>query len=152
MNKKNGFTLIEILVSVTILSIVSTVIASILFLSLRSDDKTRATKEVKQNGDAVISVIKQFVRSANSISCLSDQIETTNPNGESSLFSCNEGKIASNSADLTNNLVECSDFSVICSSVTGGQLVEISFSLAPTVNQLGDGAVEFSDKVYFREQ
>jgi len=131
---------------------VSAVIVSILFLSLRSDTKTRSAKEIKQNGDAAISIIKEFVRGADSIDCLPDQIETTNPNGETSSFSCSEGKIASNSADITNNLVECSDFSVVCSSVTGGQLVELSFSLSPATSQLGDGTVEFSDKVYFREQ
>lgn len=150
--KKSGFTLIEILVSISILSLVSVVIASILFLSLRSDSKTRSAKEVKQNGNAAVLVLKEFIRNAESISCFEDQIDVVSSDGGTSSFLCFEGKISSNSANLTSSLVECSNFSVSCSDVTGGQLVEFSFTLSPSTTQLGDSSLEFSDKVYFRQQ
>lgn len=150
--KNSGFTLIEILVSVTILSVVSTVIASVLFLSLRSNTKTMAIKEVKQNGDAAVSIIREFVRGAESVSCEAASINAIDSNGETTIFCCSDGKVASNSADLTNNLVECSSFTATCASDTGGQLVEFSFLLTPTVDYLGSGAVQFSGKVFFRER
>ncbi len=150
--KNSGFTLIEILVSVTILSVVSTVIASVLFLSLRSNTKTMAIKEVKQNGDAAVSIVREFVRGAESVSCTANSISAVDSDGAVTVFSCSEGKIASNSADLTNDLVECSGFTAICNSDTGGQLVEFSFLLTPTIDYLGSGTVEFFDKVFFRQQ
>ncbi len=151
-SKNLGFTLIEILVSVTILSIVMTIISSILFLSLRSNSKTRSLKEIKQSGDATVSIIKEFVRGSESVSCGSTSINAIDSNGETTIFYCSEGKIASNSADITNDLVECSSFTAACSGDTGGQLVEFSFLLTPTVDYLGSGAMEFSGKVFFRER
>lgn len=62
--QKNGFTLIEILVVLVLFSSVGSIIASILFTTLRGNSKATVLINVKQNGNYAISQIEKTVRDA----------------------------------------------------------------------------------------
>ncbi|HLB60025.1 MAG TPA: type II secretion system protein [Patescibacteria group bacterium] len=71
MNRKflrmRGFTLIEVMVALAIFSLIAVLVTNMLFAILRATTKTEALKEVRQNGELALTVIEQYVRSAQSI-------------------------------------------------------------------------------------
>jgi prepilin-type N-terminal cleavage/methylation domain-containing protein len=60
----NGFTLVELLVVVTLLVVIGTIIANSLGSIFRGDNKTQTTNAVAQNGDYALSVISDLVTSS----------------------------------------------------------------------------------------
>jgi len=62
-----GFTLIEVMVALAIFSLIAVLVTNMLFAILRATTKTEALKEVRQNGELALTVIEQYVRSAQSI-------------------------------------------------------------------------------------
>jgi len=65
--KPTGFTLIELLVVTAILGILIGVSSSVFIGILRSQNKTNATNEVRQNANLVIDLLERDVRGARSI-------------------------------------------------------------------------------------
>jgi len=139
--KKNGFTLIEVMIVVGILGIIAVVGSGAFFSILRSSTKTKTLQIVKQNGDYAISVMERMIRNARvvtdpPISSTVSSITIKNPDGGETTFSC-EGDpptIASNGASLLSNEVKVSDCDNIF-EVTVGQagvkpaVVKINFNL-----------------------
>lgn len=83
-----GFTLVEILVSVVIVSMLSVFIVQTFFTTVRTSTKTEVLKEVKQNGDFAIDVMTRMIQNAQSIvSCSANQIQIINPDRLSTVFS-----------------------------------------------------------------
>jgi prepilin-type N-terminal cleavage/methylation domain-containing protein len=81
MYKKNqaGFTLIEILVSVTVMGILSVLIAQVFFTTVRSNTKTELIKELKQNGDYSMGVLTRMIQNAKSVDvCDEHLLQITN--------------------------------------------------------------------------
>jgi len=162
--KSKGFTFIEIIISVAILSILSTFVAALIFLILRSTSKTSSQKEIKQNGNTALLVIQEFIRKADSIDSMTqycdgeqhESITMTSSDGLTSTFSCQEtGEIASSSGitvtAITGSTVRCSDFFVSCTLADGIPLLDISFSLSPASAPVigGTDASNFQGKVGF---
>lgn len=93
-----GFTLVEMIVITGIIAIVSVVVASTFFATLKGAAKTTITNSVKQNGDLALSVIENTIRSAVDVtasgtSCTSGfsgraSITLTNPNNTQTTLSC----------------------------------------------------------------
>jgi len=163
--KHQSFTLVEVLISVAILSILSAAVASIVFLVLRSTSKTNLAKEVKQNGEGAVAVIQEFIRSAESVVggttfCDGENetyVSVVAVDGETTRFDCREDKIASTSGTtslwLTNELVVCSNFIVSCQqSSNGNPLVSFSFSLTPITDYPQGGGAGFTGKVLLISQ
>jgi len=99
-----GFTLIEVLVAVSLLGIVTATTTSLLLSSLRASQKSQALVEIKQSGDYAIKTISRMIRNAREISDYSPTlIRLENPDGGETEFRCEIGqnRIASNSASLT---------------------------------------------------
>lgn len=65
---KKGFTLLELLVSAGVLSLVSVIIAQVLFTTVRLNTKTEQVKEMKQTGTASMETIRRMIQNARSIS------------------------------------------------------------------------------------
>lgn len=93
MNQRKGFTLIEILVYIAILSVVISVIVSFLLWSMRLSTKSAAMVEVSKNARRAIEIISYEAREAKSIyfpttgsSQLSLQTLKYSPQGESGSF------------------------------------------------------------------
>lgn len=124
---KNGFTLIETLVSLGILALLVVVATSLFFSVLKAASKSRATQAVKQNGGYAIAVMERMIRSAKQVvGCDSDHVRIKSSDEEETNFHfCGDPDflIASESGTLT-----CSDARLTGDDV---QLVEGSFSCLP---------------------
>lgn len=144
MNKKEtGFTLVELLVVISVLGIMA-VMALQIFLSLiRSSTKTEVLGRVKQNGDYALSVMERMIRNSREIlECDTDHILIKNPDGRESNFRfCGDPDflIASESGDLecgevrlTSDQVRLASGAFSCTA--GGEfqpdVVGISFTLS----------------------
>jgi len=144
--KKNGFTLIEIMIVVGILGIIAVVGSGTFFSILRGSNKTKTLQMVKQNGDYAISVMERMIRNARVLinpttNSTVSSITIKNPDGSTTIFSCggNPATIASNGASLLSNEVRVNDCNNIF-NVSVGQpgikppAVKINFSLSPAVS------------------
>lgn len=103
-SSKPGFTLVELLVVVTLVGIIGVMTTQVFILGFRSQGKSEIGKEVKQNGDYALSLVEAMIRNAADISqnqcnINSNKLTIVNPDGYSTIFDCSSGtNIASVSA------------------------------------------------------
>lgn len=144
MRKSHGFTLIEVLVVLGVLTTVGAVIVSILATTFRSINKASVIGVVSENGNYAISQITKMVRNAKSFNGVSTDdatyitdcyqapppnptptavptnysfLKITSFDEQVTTFSCSTGTIASNSASLINTTsVAVASCSFICRS------------------------------------
>ena len=151
--KKQGFTLLEIMVSIGIVAIMGVLISQVFFTTTRSNAKAEVLKNVKQNGDFAAELMGRMIRNANAITTTcadtgstTTSITLTNPNGGSTAFGCildgTVMRIASTSAGRTDYLtdsgltlggVDCNgaSLSFVCTAPAGQPTtVAITFRLA----------------------
>lgn len=67
MKKQYGFSLIEILVVVSIIGVITTVTTGIFVQIIKSSNKANVVTEIKQNGDSVMNQIERTIRNAEDI-------------------------------------------------------------------------------------
>ena len=67
MSNKGGFTLVELLVVIVILSIIAGVSSSIFLSVIRSNNKTNIINEIQQNGNVILQTLEGSLRNARSI-------------------------------------------------------------------------------------
>jgi len=144
---QRGFSLVEILVFVTLIGIIGAVTTQVFIIAVRSQGKSEIAKEVKQSGDYAMSVMESMIRNASDIpdipgvdDCNYDVQELTilNQDGGSTTFDCNPPQIASNSQRLTSEKVEISDchIRIVCPTPPlSPKYVYINY----TVSQVGSG-------------
>ena len=151
---RGGFTLIETIVTILLFAILGTIATTILFSVLRGATKSEILKEVKQNGDYVLSILTLKIRNARDIisacdSNPSDNVTVQNPDSTGTDFSCSaisstisqQQVVAPDQpipspASLTNSSVAVSACSFTCySSSTAPKRVSIHF----TLTQAGSG-------------
>jgi|WetSurSiteA1Bulk_404760.scaffolds.fasta_scaffold00731_3 prepilin-type N-terminal cleavage/methylation domain-containing protein len=163
MKKNNGFSLIEILVVLTIFSIVAVLSFRAIFLTLRGARKSDATVKVRDTLDYTIGTIERHLRNADSIvSCglTTDKITYLDSLGNTNVFFCSgtgtDMFVASGSASrpirLTNQNVAINPCSFVCETSTTGPS-SITINLTGTdINTTGaEGAkVTISTKIYLR--
>jgi len=152
MNKHQGFTFIELLVTVTIAATVITVASRIFFSSLKGDEKTRAILEVKQVGNQALNLIVQELRAAQAAECEADSITITDLDGEETTFSCNysSGRLVQDGErNLTGADLEIS--SCQFSFLEGDpETVEISFTLSKRSSIWQSYSLDFRTTVLMR--
>jgi len=91
---KKGFTLIEVLISIGILSVISLVLSQSFLSTTRGSMKSEIQSSVKQSGDFAVKTMEQMIRQASSISpatCTSlplKTLELNNPDGGVTTFRC----------------------------------------------------------------
>lgn len=90
-----GFTLLELLVSMSILAIVGILLTQVFVTVIRTNTKNEVTKEVKQNGYLAFSVMTRMLQNALDVTsdCVSTgstapMITITNPDGGATTFEC----------------------------------------------------------------
>lgn len=172
MSKAGGFTLLEIIVSVSIVALMSAVISQVLLTTVRTNTKGGIINTVKQNGDFSLETMTRMIQSAQSVTspaCTSGGTSGTslviqNSDGGTTTLSCllDSGvyRIASGSAFLTNSSITAADsggtctLAFICSSDAGiADTVQISFSLAQkgtTAAQYESASISFQTTVSLR--
>lgn len=131
--EKSGFTLVEVLVALTILVTVTYIGFNFLFSAVSGSVKADVLKDVRQNGSYALSVIESVVRSASQLSCSTTSLTMQNPKGETTRFYLDNGKIASGSPSLllTSSSVEVSNFLIACSTEPGKPAsVGVSFTVS----------------------
>lgn len=78
-NSRQGFTIVELLVAVTIMVIMGVIFTDILVESLRGRNKVNAINQVKQNGQVVLDKLSNEIRSAEKVVCV-DNFSAPNAN------------------------------------------------------------------------
>ena len=128
MNK--GFTLIEILVVLTIFGIIALIGGQILTATIKGKSKAEATAKVKSEGNYVISVMEREIHSAqNIINCTGNQIDYTDADGKQKTFSWDtqtnliKSGLLSSPQNLTSTYTRVSNFTPTCSNPTSVQVV-----------------------------
>lgn len=122
MKKKTsvGFSLIEIMVVITIFAVLGIMVTSSIILTLAGTKKSEALIRVRDNLNYSLAVIERNVRNANSIPVCNDTgsniINYLDQSGNPASFSCltqgSDSYIASGSSRLTSNtikIVDCSN-------------------------------------------
>lgn len=159
MKSKNifGFTMIEMLVFLSILIIILSVSFTLLLTTLNNSAKAEALKEVRQNGDFAISSMERYIVSAKSTECLTGQsLLVTKLDGGTINFACQSEAISSDSAFLTNNQVVVSDCLFECTREEGlPGMVNISFTITAgdeTLRSSERASLAFETKIIVRNQ
>lgn len=163
--RSTGFTLLEILISISIAGVVGILIAQVFFTTVRTNAKTELLKDVKQNGEYAMGIMERMLHSALQVASTCTELGTEslsldvlNPNGDTTTFGClldgSVTRIASTSSTgnteyLTSSNVtiggsECSDIanslSFVCTKPSDQPTrVTIRFSLS----QLGTPPDQF---------
>lgn len=73
---KNGFTLVEMLVVISVLGIAGVLILNIFTSSLRGSNKTQIIGVIKQNGQAVLENMDKTIRGADNVVCINNDGNT----------------------------------------------------------------------------
>jgi prepilin-type N-terminal cleavage/methylation domain-containing protein len=155
-----GFSLIEMLVVLSVFAILTVVMTQILFVTVRSAKKSDATVRVRQNlENALTSMERQLHNAVDIPVCPNPDTSTVtleDINGQQTNFACvnigSNGYIASNSARLTSNSVIVTSCSLTC---TGGAGTPTSVAINVTAvdaNTSGSENVSISimDRVLLR--
>jgi len=143
--KAGGFTLIEMMVAISILGIVAVIVSGFLLTTLNGSGKAEVNKEVRQNGSYALSVMEGLILNAINVGCTAPPptIYITDINGQVATISCDTTnlKIASSSAagsvDLTASNVAVSNCNFTCTPLTGGPTkVDILFTVSQKTSGL----------------
>lgn len=106
--KKNGFTLIEILVAMAIVAIIGVIFVTIFANTLRGSNKSQVLAVIKQNGQAILENISKSIRGADSIVCKSNSgdVLTIIKNGSYTRFRFVPPAVGSNGIIQRDNPVQ----------------------------------------------
>ena len=134
-----GYTLIELLAVILVMVTVGGIITSILVSALRGENKTNASTQVRQNGDAAISQMYKSIAYAKSfdgisidnvnfdISCVPGSppaptptptpsqykfLKVTSFDGGQTTYACQNNTIASDSASANSSLIDTTNLTV----------------------------------------
>jgi len=159
---KDGFTLIEMMVTIAIVGVVAVITTGFLFSSISGSGKAEIGKEARQNGNYALNVMQRMILNSKSVSCPAGgkQIDVRDINDNLTEFFCDDDpdnekfKISSNSADLTGDNVAVSGCDFSCVTFAGKpSRVSIEFS----VSQKGvssrpseSGKIDFKTEVMTR--
>ncbi len=141
MALKRGFSLIELIVVIGLLSLLILAISSTMLMSIISSNRIRTTTKVKQAGGYAIGQIQSMVRSSKSITLCDGATPTISfvgqDGGTTNILTEDDGtnlRIASNSGVyLTPSNMETSAFSITCEpNETEPSLIKFAFDLQDT--------------------
>lgn len=141
MNQK-GFSLLEILVVLTVFSLLAIISTTTVLLSLRGTQKSAITAKVRQNIDFTVATVERQIRNANNIvACNSDQIIFTDQDSVQTSFACTnlgspDAYVASGSARLTSADVTVTSCSFFCSGSLGSTPPSVTFNISASDKNL----------------
>jgi len=173
MIKKEGFTIIEIIVVIAVIAMTLPTIFSLMFLSFQAQNRVRALQNVKESGDYAFSVMQSLIRqygngiykaadssSANKVCGITGDNYTgrlyfKDSNNDFFSFSIDNNRIASTSGVMVyyltpeNVTAAAEDFVISCERLTDFDppLVTIDFTLTVGATQL-----RYEDKAELRYQ
>lgn len=129
--KKNGYTLIELLIVIAVFAVIAFVSAQTIILTLESTHKADNTTKVRDNLDYALGEMSRQLHNAGAVTCsggASDHISFSDPNGNPVMFSCiNIGSAGSAIASTSSSLVDLT-------STTDTQIVSCIFTCTTNVS------------------
>ena len=157
MINKKGFSLIEVLVVLSIFVLIAIIANQLLFPVFRGSEKTGAAIIVKQNGNYAISVIQRELYNSKGVSgCTGEIISYLNADNQPTSISCptgTGGKISLTPSsgvarDLTSNEVQVQSCTVECLPLPPQEIrqVIVNFTLEKA------GAARTEEKASFNFQ
>lgn len=149
MEKRNGFSLIEMLVVMFVFSILAIVVVQTLAITLRGSKKSESQVQARENIQYAISVMDRQIRNARSLTC-SGQTNTlsyTDEYGNPANFQCisssgnyyiasNSARLTSNSINITNCDASASLYAFTCIQNTGTP-DEVNIAITATDSNVG---------------
>lgn len=134
MKTEGGFSLLEMIVVVSLFGLAGATFVSFLFASILGNSKAEIVKDVRQNGSWALAVMEGLIRTAVDLEsqCTAAQtITVRNRDNALTTFDCSGNRIASNSAYLTSSNLVVSDCSIVCDGEVGtSPTVTIHFDLS----------------------
>jgi len=162
MVTKQGFSLIELIVVMGLISLLMLAISGIMLMSIVSSNRIRTTTNVKQAGNYALGQIQGLIRNAKQIvSCNTSNatIVIVNPDGESTTIQAIEvgldTRISSNSGVyLTSDNLTVPTFSIECFPDTiTPTLIKVSFELKNnSTTAINNPSLHFETSVSPRNQ
>ncbi|MFA6250771.1 MAG: hypothetical protein WC686_04740 [Candidatus Shapirobacteria bacterium] len=160
--RKNGFTLIELVISAGVMVLLMVAISGILLGSFKARMKVNVGDRIQTSGDWVLGELRKNVLNARTVECLptdSSQLMLTDDQGLGTTLLCSEAgqKISSVSAtrtiDLTNSDVQvtnCINFALCDNS--GSKVGAVDFNFVLSGGSGGEDVVkkEYRGKVTIR--
>jgi len=140
---QSGFTLLELLTVIGILSIIGTIVVSVITITLRTTKKADLLEAARQNGDNALTQMVKSIRYAQSINAPATCVPTTTTSSititsladyQQTTYSCANNTIASNGASLIDNTsMSVSACSFVCTQATvdDPQTITIQYTLIP---------------------
>jgi len=130
-----GISLIEILIVITIFSILAILATRGVLITLRGSRKSDSLGQVRENIAFSLEVMERIVRNAESINCPSaTQISFEDKEATAGTFTCesvgSNGYVASSSARLTNQQVNITSCDFICDAGSAGVPPSVTMSIS----------------------
>jgi len=169
---RGGYTLIEVLVSISVFTVICTIILSILSISFRGSKKSELLNNLKQNGNTALTQMVKTIRYAKSLdsplSCtpavttsfikitsLTDGGQTTYscPAGNSTTITSSSAALSVPLVDVTSVTVSACSFTCIQNNSHGFPSITINFTLnSKNANSLVEttGSIPFNTSVSMR--
>jgi len=119
---KKGFTLVEILVVITVFAVLGVITTQTLLISLQGSRKSGSLTSVRENLNYALSVMERQLRNAESVVCTKStytNITYNDENGKETSFSCLGDYIASGSARLTSSETVITACEFTCNNPVG---------------------------------
>ncbi|MBU2577209.1 type II secretion system GspH family protein [Patescibacteria group bacterium] len=124
--ENKGYSLMEMIVVISLLGVVGVIVSGFLISTMKANSKAEITKEVRQNGDYVLSVLQGAILNSLSVSCTNPSanikiIRVTDLNNQITDYTCNitEKKISSGSARLTGTNIAVTNCIFSCNTTSG---------------------------------
>lgn len=166
MNKKQnskmrtgGFSLIEMLVVITVFSILAILATQSLATSLRGTRKSESIGHIRENIEYAMTIMERSLRTASELDCTApsaNEIVYKTPTNIEASFECVGNNIASSSGGITRLLINDSDVNVMncgtdtrftCVSGTGGKPDSVVIKVtAQEKNNTGDEAAIYTSE------
>lgn len=156
-----GFSLLEILVVITVFSILAILTTQAILLTLKGSKKSESLTKVRVNIDYSLAIIERNIRNAESIvECPNSDtsiISYLDENGVLTSFSCasdtDGGYIASASGRLTSSEVDVIECSFECEDLVGDTNPAITISISArdaSLSAMEGGDITISTKIFLR--
>lgn len=136
MSFSKGYSLIEVLLAVTLIAVIMIAATQFLFTTLSGTGKATALAVIKQNGDHAVGVIDRRIRDAQSVDCpTADSLLLTYTSATDTTFSITAFRVTlttvSGDAYLTSSRIVSENFTcLIISGIEGvPDVVQVTFQL-----------------------
>ncbi len=160
INNIKGFSLIEILIVITIFAVIGLLATRSIFLTIRGAKKSDSLVRVRENVNYSLSVIERQLRSAEGVTCpnpSSSVLNYVSLEGTASSFSCvvsgTDRYIASGSARLTSSDISVTGCSFACTQYDINNPPSVNITVVASDNEsqsVEKGSVSIQTQIVLR--